>query len=107
MTNYAAGWNMGGYSPDPEHVWITEDHGSAVDYLLETLERWQGEDGDSWDDGEDRCSWDERLDEYISAVGEVERLRMAGDEVVVRLADRNGYDWFLWVQGTDEPVDSE
>jgi hypothetical protein len=107
MTNWAAGWNMGGYSPDPEHVMVTDDYSSACEYLLGELELWQDHDGHSWDDSTDRCSWDERVNEYVSAVSDLEMMRASGAEVHVLVPDGNGYDYHMWVVPTNEPVDGE
>ena len=106
MTNYAAGWNMGGYSPDPDSVIVTDDYNYAVEWILENLERWIDQDGDSWDT-EDRCSWDKRNDEYLLAVQTIEEQRANGVEVYAIMPDRNGYDHSLWVTITNEPIDEE
>lgn len=104
MVNWCVGWNMCAYSPDPDVLWVTDDYGAAVDYLLDTLERWFGQDGESWDDATDRCPWDQRNDEYLSVVSEVEGQRVNGAEVSALFPERNGYDWHFWVVPTDEPV---
>lgn len=93
MTNFVAGWNMLGYSSDPDHLWITRDYYAAGEYLLDTLERWSDHDSES--DEYDH-------DEYLSTVTQLEAQRTNGDEIHVTYGD-----YHLWVTTTSEEPDDE
>ena len=97
--NYATGWNMGGYSPDPDHVWITDNALDAAYYLLDAIERHA--DADLGDDEGER---------YDRGLGLIDRFIAAGcpgGEFDVAIPDERGYDWHYWITTTDEPIDEE
>jgi hypothetical protein len=93
MTNWVAGWNMLGYSSDPDHLWITDSYYDAGDYLLDTLERWS--DHDSVDE-------DYNHDDYLATVTQLESQRTNGDEIHVTYGD-----YHLWVTPTNEPMEED
>lgn len=93
MTNWVAGWNMLGYSSDPDNLWITDSYYDAGDYLLDTLERWADHDSEDGD-------WTE--DEYLATVTQLEAQRTNGDEIHVTYGD-----YHLWVTPTNEPMEEE
>ena len=107
MTNWSAGWNMGGYLPDVDSVVVVDDYGYAASWILDELERWIEQDGELWDDAEERCTWDARHDEYLLAVQTIEEQRVNGAEILARFPDRNGYDCYLWVTPTTEEISEE
>lgn len=98
MTNYAAGWNMGDYSPDPDNVWVTDGFENAVAYLVDTVDRWWDSD---YDTGDDPASIDGR---YLDAHTELHNVGSVPTEVSVVVQDANGYDHYLWIMETKEEI---
>ena len=98
MTNWVAGWNMLGYSSDPDHLWITDSYYDAGDYLLDTLERWADHDATSGEPDE----MVEAHAEYLDAVTQLEAQRTNGDEIHVTYGD-----YHLWVTPTNEPMEED
>ena len=101
MTNWAAGWNMGGYSPDPDHVMVTDSFETAVAYLVDTVDRWWDSD---YDTGDDASTIDGR---YLDAHTMLHNVGASPSEISVTVQDAGGYDYHLWVVPTSEPVDGE
>lgn len=99
MTNYAAGWNLGGYSPDPDHVYVTDDWESAVTYLAEIVDAWWDQEYDM--DNPDKDGIDGR---YLPIHTELHNIP-TGPEWHGSVPDHNGYGYHLWITPTDEPVD--
>ena len=93
MTNWVAGWNMLGYSSDPDNLWITDNYYNAGEYLLETLERWS--DHDCVDE-------DYNQDDYLATVTQLESQRTNGDEIHVTYGD-----YHFWVTPTNETIDED
>ena len=101
MTNYAAGWNMGGYSPDPDNVWVTDSFESAVTYLADTVDRWWDSDYDLDDDPADIDG------RYLTAHSELHNVGTVPRDIDVVVQDPNGYDHHLWIMATDQEVTDE
>ena len=104
MQNYAAGWNMGGYSPDPDNIHVTDDWQSAVAYLSDTIGRWWDQDYDAI--GE--LPWGETAEQVDGRyLGIHTALHNAPQppEWHGKVTLANGYDWHLWITETDEPAD--
>lgn len=91
---------MGGYSPDPDHVYVTDNYASAVVYLVDTLERWWDSDYDSDDD---KMTVDAR---YVSAHADLNNIGDSESELSVTVYDANGYAHYLWITQTDEPLEN-
>jgi len=94
MVNYVAGWNMLGYSSDPDTLLITSDYYAAGEYLLDTLVEWSDHDSENEDDYDD--------DVYLSVVSELESQRASGAEIHVTYGD-----YHLWVTVTSEEPGDE
>lgn len=129
MSNYVAGWNMASYSPDPDNLWITDDFGAAVDYLRETVARWQDQDYmgvvcdcPCHDDGPntsdhnsitcvcadlDDIDSPDDIDARYSAA--LEDLDSPGEGPAFHTVvyDRNGYLYAFWVAPTDETPEDD
>ena len=99
MTNYAAGWNMGGYSPDPDNVMVTDSFESAVTYLADTVEYWWDQDYEIADSGDARLRIDGR---YLDAHTALHIVGSVPTAVSVVVQDANGYDYYLWIVETEE-----
>jgi len=99
MPNYAAGFNMGGYSADPDSIIITDDWQSAIHYLADTIDRWWDQDYLMADGGPSEA--DTR---YLDTHTELHNAPSAPEYHAV-VNDARGYSWHLWVVPTDEPVD--
>lgn len=100
MPNYAAGWNMAGYSPDPDSVYITDSFSDAIAYLTDTVERWRDQDYY----GEDDAHVIELR--YVDAERDFANPG-DGPEFSTVVYDANGYGYSFWVQPTDQPLDDE
>ncbi|MHB1100343.1 MAG: hypothetical protein ACYCZR_12390 [Burkholderiales bacterium] len=129
--NYVAGWNMGGYSPDPEHLWITDSFESAVAYLLDTVERWWDQDymgvfcdcpchpnvarmTDEHKPEQCWCASDpdtpspEDVDgRYLQAHTDLHNAGTVGPTFSTVVYDPNGYPYTFWIDVTDEEIDDE
>lgn len=99
MQNYAAGWNLGAYSPDPDHVYITDDWQAAVTYLADTIDRWWDQDYDSGSETHDQVDG-----RYLPIHTELHNMP-TGPEYHGIVPDALGYDYHLWIVPTDEPAD--
>lgn len=100
MTAYAAGWNQVGYSPNPDHVYVTDDWQRAVEYLADTIERWWDED---YEMVAEKVASRESIDAtYLDAHTALHNAP-SGPEFSLVVHDRNGGPWTLWIQETEEP----
>lgn len=99
MTNWVAGWNMAGYAPDPDNLYVTDDWDRAVSYLAETIEHW-------WDGDYMVTEGDDDIDShYIDAHTELHNASTPRP-LSVAVTDLRGYMTFLWIEPTDEePTD--
>lgn len=99
MQNYAAGWNMGGYSPDPDNIHITDDWQSAVTYLADTIDRWWDQDYDSGSETP------EQVDGRYLPIHTALHSAPQPPEWHGKVTLANGYYWYLWIAESDEPAD--
>ncbi len=100
---YATGWNMGGYSPDPDHIYIPDDWQSAIKYLTDAIDIWWDQDYDYVTDPEEKLAIDAR---YLDVHTELHNMPAEGEYHAV-INDINGYAQHLWIVPTDEIPDGE
>jgi hypothetical protein len=98
MTNYAAGWNMGGYSPDPDHSYITDDWLSAARYIAETIELW-------WDQDYDKGDYDREVIDGRYLPAHTEIYNATRDSAFHTSIDMGSYTMHMWIEPTDQPAD--
>jgi hypothetical protein len=103
MSNYVAGWNMASYSPDPDHLYITDTFASAIAYLADTVERWWDSDymGPDADTPEGREAIDGR---YLTAHTELHNAGELGPTFQTVTYDANGYPYVFFVDVTEEDI---
>lgn len=100
---YAAGWNMAGYSPEPDNIYVTEDWESAIAYLADTIDRWWDHDYDYLTDPEEKLATDAR---YLDVHAELHNMPAEG-EYHAAVNDINGHWHHLWVVPTNEIPEDE